>query len=114
VSRRQTSIDAHALGVLASAEESTPRDWDRERLIKRHQEHVARIYAGITERAKEHREQVELLTDRLLAARGSERDLRRKVDYLMLALLFCVGAVLYFAVKDVACPALPWISKIVQ
>lgn len=113
---RRASISAHALGVAAPEESGMESliALDKERLIERHRAQLLRVYAGITQRAKEHRAEVESLTERLSALRISEDVLKSKVNYLMAALLFCVGAVTYFAVKDVACPALPWIARIVQ
>lgn len=113
---RRASISAHALGVSAPEENGMESliALDKERLIERHRAQVLRIYTGITQRAAEQRAEVDGLTGRVSGLRASEDALKKRVNYLMLALLFCVGAVLYFAARDAACPIVPWIVKVAQ
>lgn len=116
MSRSRVSISAHALGVSAPEESGMESliALDKERLIERHRAQVLRIYTGITQRAAEHRAEVDGLTARVAGLRSSEDALKKRVNHLMLVLLFCVGAVLYFSARDVACPVIPWIVKVAQ
>lgn len=113
---RRASISAHALGVSAPEESGMESliALDKERLIERHRAQLARLYAGITQRALEHQVEITALAKQVSELRAQRQALSAKVSWLMLVLLFCVGAVTYFAVKDVACPSVPWIVKVTQ
>ena len=92
--RRGEDIDAHGLGVTVTEPPAATLDrfsrYERNGLVAAHQAEVEALRA--------HAVDLEAIIAKM----------KRREDYLMMALLAAVLITAYFAVRDLACPVVPW------